>query len=185
VNHLLAPKVVEALGEHERQQQQQSQREKQEQQKKEQHEAEQERRQVKESQLILQSIAAYDDGDLGARALASLSATSQALKVVKTEGWIEESIVAAKEQGALSVMAPLANSYLKTIATGGQVACLPGFAPQRTLSGDLEATSFSVNIVFQNAGKVESITTIDGSVATSESSSADRVINTTDESSDE
>jgi hypothetical protein len=138
---LLAPKLIAELGRHQQAQDYRQQL----QQQQAQREAEQ--RQEIEKQKIQQSIAAYDDGDAGARALASLSATSQALKVVKTEGWLEDGVARAQETGAISALPNLANSYLRSIETGARIAGLPGFVPSRSIDGGIEATKFEVNII--------------------------------------
>jgi hypothetical protein len=142
-NHILAPKIVNALDGRLAQQQQQQQQK--------------QRRQEKEARQIQQSLEAFDQGDPQALALANLGMTAQANKIVAVEGWVKRGVARAVETGSLSALCNLASVQLRAIEVGSRLAMTGGYKPPSTVSPTAERNIVRIEMVFQNAGKTETI----------------------------
>jgi hypothetical protein len=130
-NHLLAPKIVEAL--------------------------DRRLRQNKIERQAQRAVEAYDKGDSKALALASLSLTAQATKIVEVEGWVKSGVAHAMKTGALNALAPLAGTQLRAVEVGSKLAGTGGYRPPSVLPQGVEKATVSIEMIFQGAGKTESI----------------------------
>jgi hypothetical protein len=157
-------------------------------------------RQQREQQLA--DIAAGDEGTI-ATTIAAFSQTAQLNKMSQHEASLAGLFNQAVAEGSITAATNVVSQQIRTVEVGSKIAGVGGYAPARTVGEAGEASSFSVNIIFSESGHRETITVAnpasprtfdanendadwdDGISETSESSSADRVINTTDESYDE
>jgi hypothetical protein len=141
-------------------------------------------RQERQEREAIAQAAASDEPPVAALVEAALGTRALLKKLGSIEERLERMGSHAEAQGSPTGVAAIAGQQIRGLEFGAKLGGHPNFLPPRTIAQSGEAAQFAVNIIFNDTGKVESITTtsrtvegsadwINGEVASSESSSAD------------
>jgi hypothetical protein len=98
---------------------------------------------------------------------------AQAEKLQRIDDRLERMASLAEQQESPNGVAQLAAQQLRSVEVGARVAGVGGYAAQRGPEQGGGAGAFQINIVFQNAGRTETISTIETSLATEQPDQAE------------
>jgi hypothetical protein len=100
-----------------------------------------------------QQLAAIEQGDPVAIALASLSLPARTIKAVTVEDRLERMAVNAEQSGSATAVAQLSSQQLRANELLAKLGQVGGYKPPSVVSPMAEKATVSIEFVFQNAPK--------------------------------
>jgi hypothetical protein len=108
-----------------------------------------------------QQLAAIEQGDPLAVALAAFGTPQQLDKVAKVEQRLTRLADQAEASGSVAAATQVVSQQLKSVEIGSRIAQTGGYGAARVPGQSGEVRTFSITMVFPNAGRTESMTIIE------------------------